>query len=187
MNARPEDYVSASNPLSGIGGNPNPANFRFGSITGTMTEGGGPQAAFDGNTHKPSWMSAAITRPGSSFDNYVAMNWAEYPGGSHPTGLDVPVIVHTLSSYKICAPVDSTFGSSSYVVQGSNVAGGFATWTTLASSGLVGIIGETVTGSVSPSGPYQFHRVGFWGGGGRSIAVAQVQFNVADTATMTTS
>lgn len=187
MNARPEQYVPDSNPLSVLGANPSPLLNLYSAQTGTLRNAAGIPAAFDGNINKPSFMSAMIITPDSSFENYVGINWAEYPGGTFPTGLDVPVIVHTLQSFAIYAPNDSTFGSSSYVVQGSPGPAGWGSWTTLASGAISGSIGEAISGSVAAGGAYQFHRVGFWGGGGFSIAVAQVQFNVADTATMTTS
>lgn len=188
QNARPEHYVPADNPLSALGANPSPLLNLYSAQTGTMRNAAGISAAFDGNTNKPSHMSAMITTPDSSFGNWIGINWAEYPGGTFPTGLDTPVIVHTLASYRIYAPNDSTFGSSSYVVQGSNIGGttwGF--WTTLASGNISGFVGEVISGSVTAGAEYQFHRVGFWGGGGFSIAVAQVQFSVSDTATMGTS
>jgi hypothetical protein len=152
-----------------------------------MRDAAGLPAAFDGNSNKPSFMSAMIVRPGSSYENYVGINWAEYPGGTYPTGLDTPVIAHNLADWVIQAPNDSTFGSSAFVIQGSNTQGPWTSWTTLYSAGLFGIVGEQRSGTTAVGGFYQFHRVAFYGGIGDPIAVAQVQFNVADSATMTTS
>lgn len=128
-----------------------------------------------------------IVTPDSSYENWVGINWAEYPGGTFPAGLDTPVITHVLSSYTIHAPNDSTFGSSSYVVQGTNAPIGWGSWTTLSSGNFAQTIGEVVTGSVTAGAEFQFHRVAFATGIGRPIAVAQVQFSVADSATMATS
>jgi|KBSMisStandDraft_5_1062788.scaffolds.fasta_scaffold20169_4 hypothetical protein len=187
-NARPENYVANDNPLSALGANPNPLLNLYSAQIGTMRNAAGIPAAFDGNTNKPSFMSAMITTVDSSYGNYVGINWAGYPGGTFPTGLDTPVITHTLASYALYAPNDSTFGSTSYVVQGSPFGDvNWGSWTTLSSGNFVGAIGEVATGTVNVGQQFQFHRVGFWGGGGFSIAVAQVQFNVADEATMTTS
>jgi hypothetical protein len=188
MNARPENYVAADNPLSALGANPDPRLNLFSAQTGTMTNAAGVPAAFDGNTNKPSWMSAMISRPGSSFDNWVGINWAEYPAGTYPLGIDVPVIKHTLASWQIYAPNDSIIGSSSYLIQGSNApTNAFGSWTTLAGGSIANFNGEGITGSAGVGGTFQFHRAAFWGGSGFPIAVAQVRFNVLDAATMTTS
>lgn len=188
MNARPEQYVPANNPLSAIGANASPLLNLYSAQTGTLRYGAGISAAFDGNTNKSAFVSASILTPDSSFDNWIGINWAEYPGGTWPVGLDVPVITHTLASYAIYAPFDSTFGSTSYVVQGTNGPAGWASWTTLASGNVNGFMGEVISGNVQGVTPsFQFHRVGLWGGGGFPINVAQVQFFVSDDATMTTS
>jgi hypothetical protein len=187
MNARPEHYVPADNPLSALGANPDSRLWLYSAHTGTMQNAAGIPAAFNGVINKPSYMSAMILTVDSSFDNYVAINWAEYPAGTFPVGLDTPQILHTLSSWALYAPNDSTFGSSSYVIQGSNGPADWASWTTLASGSIAGTVGEVVTGSISTGGAYQFHRAAFWGGRGLPIAVAQVQFSVADTATVVSS
>ncbi len=179
MNARTENYVADSNPLSGIGGNPNAARWQFGAMIGTMTEGGGPQAAFDGNANKPSWMSAVKSVSNSSYNNYVGVNWSEAPASLTPSSLNSPAITHTVSAFTITAPNDSTFGSTGYLVQGSPVSGGYAAWTTLSSGNPAGTIGEEITGTCV-GGRYQFHRVAFYGNSGGAIAVAQVAFTVSD-------
>jgi hypothetical protein len=182
MNARTEAYVPDSQPLSGIGGNPNPANWRYGSIIGSMTEGGGPQAAFDGNPAKPSFMAAVTSRSNSSFMNYVGVNWGARPVTITPSSVAPPTATHTLSSYTFTAPVDSTFGSTGYVVQGSPFGSSqMVVWTTLGSGTLTGAVGEQVSAVPTVgSGRYQFHRVAFYDNGGGAIAVAQVAFTVLD-------
>jgi len=179
MNARMENYVAADSPLSAIGANPTPSLQFYSAQIGTMTKAAGIPAAFDGNANKPSFLSAMIVTPNSSFGNYVGINWAEYPGGTFPAGLDTPVLTHTLGNWKITAPNDSVFGSTGYVVQGSPIDTTWSAWTTLASGNTAGTVGETISGSVTTGGRFQFHRVAFWGGGG-PIAVAQVQFSVTD-------
>lgn len=183
MNARPEAYVSDSQPLSGIGGNPDPSRWRYGSVIGSMTEGGGPQAAFDGNPAKPSFMAAVTSRSNSSFANYVGVNWQGPYRAIEPSSLGVPVLTHSLSSFTFNAPTDSTFGSTAYLVQGSPFDSPISTvWTTLASGSLAGTIGERVSGEPQVgSGRYQFHRVTFFGSSeARAVAVAHVAFTVSD-------
>lgn len=187
MNARPENYVVADNPLSALGANPSPALNLFSAQTGTMRDAAGIPAAFDGNLNKPSWMSAMIVTPDSSFGNWIGINWAEYPAGTYPIGLDVATITHTLSSWTVSAPNDSIINSSIFLIQGSNAPSNFGSWTTLAIRGIAGFPGERHSGTVGVGGQFQFHRVAFWGGNGFPIACAQVQFNVAESATMTTS
>ena len=179
MNARTENYVADSNPLSGIGGDPLQSRWPYGSMIGTMTEGGGPQAAFDGNTNKPSWMSAVKSVSNSSYNNYVGVNWSGRTQTVEPSSLGTPVLTHTVSAFTITAPNDSTFGSTAYLVQGSPVSGGYAAWTTLSSGNPAGTIGEEITGTCV-GGRYQFHRVAFYVNSGGAIAVAQVAFTVSD-------
>lgn len=181
MNPRPEFYVPDNNPLSGIGGDPLQSRWRFGSAFGSMTEGGGPQAAFDGNPAKPSFMSAVISRSNSSFANYVGMNWTGIIPTVTPSSISAPVLTHTLTTYTIQAPVDSVFGSTAYLIQGSQIGStNTAGWTTLSSGSIAGAIGETISGD-SVGGMYRFHRVAFADNGGSAIAVALVSFSVAET------
>lgn len=180
MNARPENYVADSQPLGGIGGDPLQSRWRYGSIIGTMTEGGGPQAAFDANPAKPSFMAACISRAASSYTNYVGVNWTGPVPTVTPSSIGAPVITHTLASYTLTAPVDSTFGSTAYVIQGSPVGDAtWGSWTTLASGNPAGTVNEVVSGTPT-GGRYQFHRVAFYDNGGGTIAVAQVEFSVSD-------
>lgn len=180
MNARPEAFVAANNPLSGIGADPSPARWQYGSIIGNMTEGGGPQAPFDGNPAKPSFMAAVTSRSNSSYNNYVGVNWAGRHQTVTPSSVGAPVITHTVTSFTLIAPVDSTFGSTAYLIQGSPVGGvGYGGWTTIASGNPAGSIGEEISGTTT-GGRYQFHRVAFYSTGGTAIAVAQVAFSVSD-------
>jgi len=178
QNARPEYYVPDNNPLSAIGGQPPYADWRLGSQIGTMVNAAGVPAAFDGNPNKPSFLCAQIITPNSSFGNYVGINWAEGRGVTTPSSLGAPVRTHTVTSYTIIGPNDTTIGSTGYVVQASPVAAGWGSWTTIDSGDIAGDVGETITGTAT--GPRnQFHRVAFWGGSG-AISVCSVQLNVSD-------
>jgi hypothetical protein len=179
QNARPENYVAADNPLSGLNADPSPARWQFSGQIGTMTAGGGVPAAFDGSANKPSFMSAMITVPNSSYNNYVGINWSGPPATIVPSSLNSPVLTHTLSSFTLTAPNNSTFGSTSYVVQGSQVNAGWGSWTTLSSGNIAGTVGEVISVTPILGGRYQFHRAAFYGGA-TGIAVAQVSFSVSD-------
>src|ERR1017187_8731708 len=123
-------------------------------------------------------MSTMISVANSSYNNYVGINWSGAPASIVPSSLNSPVLTHTLASFTITAPNDSTFGSTAYVIQGAQVNAGFGSWSTLVSGNPAGAIGEIITGT-SSGGRYQFHRVAFYGGA-TAIAVSQVQFNVSD-------
>ncbi len=178
QNARPEQYIPDSNPLSALGANPNPLLWQYSGQIGNMTAGGGVPAAFDGSANKPSFMSAMISVANSSYNNYVGINWSGAPASITPSSLNSPVLTHTVVSYTITAPNDSTFGSTAYLIQGAPVDAGFGSWSTLASGNPAGTIGEIITGT-SSGGRYAFHRVAFYGGT-TAIAVAQVQLSVSD-------
>lgn len=178
MNARPEQYVPDSNPLSAIGANPSPTLWFYSGQIGNMTFAAGVPAAFDGSANKPSFMSAMIVTPNSSYENYVGVNWSGYPPVVVPSSFNSPVLTHTLSAFTLTAPNDSTFGSTGYAIQGSvvDVPG---SWTTLASGDTAQTVGEVISGTLISGERYQFHRAAFYGGSG-SIALAQVTFSVAD-------
>lgn len=189
--ARPEDYVSDDNPLSGVGMSANLFMPQYGSFIGNLTGGGGLNAVFDGNSNKASWQSASNSISNSSYNNYVGMNW----GGNvsqlnMPSSLKPPVLRHSLISFSITAPFDRSFlGNSptSYVVQASPTNTSlFGAWTTIYSGTTSGTPGETISGDCT--GPqYQFHRVAFLGDQLSPVSVAQVQFNVAQTGSPATS
>jgi len=118
--------------------------------------------------------------PMSSYQNYVGINWT----GNQtilvmPSSLKPPVLTHTLSSYTVVAPQDATFGSTSIVIQGSQVAAGWGSWTTLASATPAGTVGESVSGTPTVGGAWQFHRAAFYGGA-TQISVASVSFSVSE-------
>lgn len=184
--ARPENYVVDSNALSAIGqaaDTPFQSRAIYGSRIGTMINGGGINAAFDGNAYKPAHQCAQIAVNVSSYYNYVGINWQSNANAINaPSSLKTPVITHTLSSYTAIAPINAAFGSSLYVVQGSQVdVWSYGAWTTLASGTIAGTVGETISGTPS-GGRYQFHRIAFLGSLTTTtpIYVAQVKFSVSD-------
>lgn len=180
QNARPEFYVYDDNPLSALGANPSPFLWKYSNQIGTMVNAGGVPAAFDSNANKPSFMSATIAVSNSSFNNFVGINWSGNANALNaPSSLLGPVLAHTLSSYTLTAPNDSTFGSTGYVIQGSPVDAGWGSWTTLASGDTAGTVGEIISATPTAGGRFQFHRAAFYGSG-QTISVAQVSFSVAD-------
>ena len=179
-NARPEYYVPDNNPLSALGANPSPILWQYSNQIGTMVNGGGVPAAFDGNANKPSFMCATIAVSKSSYQNYVGINWGGNANSiSAPSSLLPPVITHTVTSYTINGPNDSIIGSTAYVVQGSPVDAGWGSWTTIASGSISGTVGETISGDAAGS-RYQFHRIAFLGDGLTPISVAQITLSVSD-------
>lgn len=192
MNARPENFVSDDNPMSGIGVSANFFTPSYGAFIGSLTAGGGINAAFDANKNKPSWVSACNIVSNSSYDNYVGVNWQ----GSNPTVLSMPssmlppVVRHSLLSFTAYAPNDRGFlgeATTDYVVQGGPAEEApFGAWTTISSGTTTGAAGETISADCS-GGTFQFHRIAFLGDQINYVSVAQVEFNVAQTGTVAIS
>lgn len=187
MNARPDDYVNADNPMSAIGASPNfSRDYQiYGTRFGNLTGGGGLNAAFDGNPYKQAWQCANNTLSNSSYNNYVGINWGGLVTNlSMPSSHKPPVIRHSLLSFTAYAPSDRSFlgtTTTSYVVQGSHVATApWGAWTTLSSGTTTGTAGETISGNLT-GGNYQFHRIAFLGDQLNFVAIAGVKFNVAQT------
>lgn len=184
-NARPENYVSDDQPLSAIGMSANLQNPTYGNRIGTMIYGGGINAAFDGRNGKPSWQSAQIFSPMSSYQNYLGINWT----GSTTVALTLsslnsPTLQHTLSSFTMYAPADVGFGSTGYVVQASSVGGtAWGNWTTISSGTPIGNAGEEISLTSTSTTAYQFHRVALYGGTGQ-ISVASVSFSVSEVSSL---
>jgi hypothetical protein len=121
----------------------------------------------------------------SSYQNTVGKNWNAYPSG---IALTMPStagsVSHVLASFALYAPNDQKFlnsatGITGYTIDGSN---NNATWTALHTGTTTGAVGETITGNTTSGTRYVYHRVAFEGDGISAIAVAQVQFNIADAA-----
>lgn len=156
MNARPENYTDADNPLSTIYNN-----------IGSLIQGGGLAAAFDSNRIKPFQTSARIATSVSSYQNSVGKNW-----GTNNT--------QTVTRFVLTAPNNSPFSSAgavSFKLQGSNNGLVFTDLYTATSSGSNGEkIDVTIT-----AGPFQYHRINFFGDGTSAISVAQCSFYVMGT------
>ena len=194
MNARPENYVAANNPMSGLGMSPiTPARdyWQYGNQIGNLTGGGGINAAFDSNINKPSWQSANNAISNSSYNNYVGINWTGNVNQLNmPSSMFPPVVRHSLTSFTAYAPNDRGFLGSvatNYVVQSSPVNTTlWGAWTTISSGVTAGTPGETISGNCT-GGLYQFHRIAFEGDQLNHVSVAQVEFNVAQVGTVATA
>ncbi len=191
LNARPEANVQDDNPLSALGASPNVYLPQYGMQIGNLTGGGGIRSAFDGSANKPAWMSACNAISNSSYNNYVGINWSGNVSNLNmPSSMKPPILKHSLINYTITAPNDRGFlgGSpTSYVIQASPVDTSlYGAWTTVSSGTTTGSPGETI--SVDCTGPtMQFHRVGILGDQTNFVAIAQVQFSVAQTGEPITS
>ena len=188
-NPRTEKYTLDDSPLSAIGASPNFFTPQNGSRIGSLTAGGGLNAAFDSVINKKSWVSAAglTSTITSSYAAYVGINWQGelYPNQSFPSSLQSPIITHSLSSVSIYAPLDRSFlnlNPTTYAIQYSPTNTPlFVAWTTIASGATAGVAGESigVTITSTMNNPLnQFHRVAFLGNGTDYVTVAQVQLSV---------
>lgn len=182
-NARPENFVSDDNAMSGIGMSPNWMLPEYGAAIGNLTLGGGLNAAFDGNVTKPSAICASNSISNSSYNNYIGINWqGNVSNLAMPSSLAPPILKHSLLSFTVTAPVDRGFlgsAATDYVVQSSPSGGPWGAWTTISSGTTAGTDGETISGTAGANGLYQFHRVAFLGDQINYVSVAQVEFNVA--------
>jgi hypothetical protein len=188
FNPRPEQYVSDDNPLSAIGVDANWLTPTYGSRIGSMTVGGGINAAFDGNKIKTSWLSAATPSSviGSSYQAYVGINWqGNVAQLAMPSSLKPPVLTHSLSSVTVTAPIDRGVLdgiATTFQIQSSPTdTPVFSAWTTLATGSLTGAAGQSVGVTISATAANslsQFHRVAFLGNGVTYLSVAQVTFSV---------
>lgn len=180
QNARPENYVSDDNPMSGIGASPNFQNQTNSAFIGNITGGAGIASAFDGNLYKVAYRSAlSPTVSNSSFDNYLGMNWSGV--NTAPSVIGQPGIRHTITSYAIYAPQDRSFlpAATNYYVQSSpSGMTAFSAWTTLSSGTTAGTAGEVISRQCAAGELSQFHRIAFEGDGVNPVSVAQIQFNV---------
>lgn len=188
FNPRPENYVSDDNPLSAIGADANPFTPEYGSRIGNLTGGGGLNAPFDSNINKPAWMCANNTISNSSYNNYIGINWQGNVSNLNiPSSMQPPVLQHTLKAISIYAPNDRGFlggSTTDYVVQASDVGDAtWASWTTISSGTTTGATAEeidiTLTSTMT-NPTSQFHRVAFLGDQTNFVAVAQVEFSVAE-------
>lgn len=150
MDPRPGRPTINNNPPTSLGVN-----------IGTMTLGGGLDAAFDMGSDKPYAFCAQTWISVAGYNNSVGKYWYM---------LD-PV---TASRFIIKAPNNSPFlgsGPVNYKFQGSDLPVG---WTDLYTGTTLGTIGETVDITLTPTTAYQYHQIVFEGDGINSIAIAQL-------------
>lgn len=167
---RPELYISLTDPISGLSLNPVSSLSALNQTAiGNLTQAAGLLSAFDANTNKPMFQSAASFISNSSF-NTVGRFW----GNSLTTnGL-------TAGSFAVWAPNDAKFfggGPTSYFFQGSNDG---VLWNNLSSGTTSGTIGENFTVTMTPTTQYFYHRFAIVGDGINSAAVAQLKINSVD-------
>jgi len=191
MNARPEASVQDLNPLSAIGQSANLFKPQYGNPIGTLTEGGGLNAAFNASVNKPAVQSASISVSNSSYGNWVGINWTgNQTPDLTPSTLTEGVITHSLSSATLIAPNNQPFlasGATTYLIQGSSIGdGNSSNWTTLGTGTTSTATGQEIGVSLGGGTLYQYHRVAFLGDGATQVSIAQVAFSVAEIGEPTT-
>jgi hypothetical protein len=183
--ATPEDYTTTDNPISGIGYSAQ-ANFQGASQTlganiGTLLNGGGLNAAFDGASGKRSKYSATVFKSIAGLNNFLGKN-RNSPITSNTPAAITTTISYSVASFAVYGPSDAPMvtAGSTVLLQGSSDG---VTWVTLYSTTSQGTNGEVITSISSnlTTGGFQQHRVAIAGDGTHPIYVAQVQFNVATT------
>lgn len=183
LNPRPEDFVTANNPISGIGMDPTTL-IAQGTNTGSLSVGtmNNIVAAFDQNSNKPYSQSANRSVSDSSYGNTVGINWSAIPGQSVlPSQLQaLPVQAFAISGFTMTAPNNMAFlrsGATSYALQGSNDG---LSWTNISSGTTLGKIGEVVTvSSIARQTSYAFHRMALLGDGTSPVGIAQLTLSAA--------
>jgi len=191
--ARPENYVVADNPVSGLGYDPANAflpTTQLGMSIGNMVMGAGVNAAFDGGVVVSSVATtvsrgfsncANLVNSISGFNNWVGKNWAaDATGALTTTPSTVTPQTHVVSSFTLIAPADQPFlltGTAQYRIQGSDNG---ATWSTLAFGTTAGTAGEIITDDAITQAPYQYHRAVIRGDGISQVGIAQLVLNISD-------
>lgn len=199
QNARPENYVLADNPLSGLGFNP--ANMylptsSLGTTIGNMNANAGLDAAFSASPtvqvstgpippqsglliNKRYEFCAALLVSNSSYQNFIGKNWAGEPSGIALSST-IPAQTHVVSGFTAYAPNDQPFlrtGPTGWQFQaGSNGA----TWTTLASGTTAGTAGEVLSVTSTAGAAYQYHQLALQGDGFSAIGIAGLVISVSD-------
>jgi hypothetical protein len=205
---RPENYVLADNPVSGLGWSPLDnfllAPSSFGANIGNMVNNGGVDAAFfivgissafnststvalfspntKGMVNRKFSNCAALSVSNSSF-NTVGKNWNAVPSGINlTTPSTVAAITHTVSGFAAYAPNDQAFllgKSAGWVFQGS---ADNLNWTTISSGTTVGTVGEILTATTTVGTAYQYHRFGIVGDGISAVGIAGLSIAISDAA-----
>lgn len=160
QNPRPERYTTDNNPVSPLG-----------TSIGNMTQAAGLNAAFDSNTNKPMFLSAAryVSVNG---DNSVGRNWT----GISPNNQGI-----SASQITVWAPNNAKFfggGATGWSFKGSTDG---VTFTSLSSGTTAGTVGEIITTSAIAGGLYLYHQFVLTGDGINSVSVAQLKINSASS------
>jgi hypothetical protein len=169
-NPRPENYTSDDNPLSTIGFSPIDG---IGSAFGTLSSGGGVNAAFDANTNKRYIFCANRLVSLAGYTNTLGKNWGT---ATQPVPSAASTQTYNITQFKLYAPSDMPFlasGAVAYKFQGSLNG---TTYTDLYTGTTAGTNGETITATPT-GGSYQYHRIVFNGDGVNRIAVAQLSMS----------
>jgi hypothetical protein len=188
MNPRPEQFTSDDNPISPIGWDPGNL-FRLTGLSsqsttfGTLTGGGGPDAAFFGGPTKM-FVQAATLTPSStaSAGNVIGKNWSAMPGAmpAYPAGFGPIPQSYVISQAVVAAPVNAAFlGSSTPTSIRLDGSSDGVNWTTLATAATVGSRGETITLTSSVATFYGWHRIALTGDGVRAVAIASIALSAA--------
>jgi len=193
--ARPENYVNADNPVSGLGYDPAspflPATLQLGESIGNLVNGAGVNAAFDGGVNVSSSLGTTVSRNFSNcatlansvlgFNNWVGKHWAADATGTLATlPSTVPAQTHIVSDFSLVSPADQPFllsGATGYRLEGS--ANGI-TWTTIYSGTTAGTAGEIITATTTSQAPWQYHRASIQGDGISQVGIAQLILNISD-------
>lgn len=167
QNPRPENYTSDDNPISTIGFSP---IVGVGSAFGSLSGGGGVNAAFDANSNKGYSFCANRIAALLGFNNTIGKNWGT---STQPVPSAASTQTYNITQFTIIAPNNMPFlatGAVGYKFQGSLDG---VTYTDLATGTTAGTIGESITGTPT-GGSYQYHRIAFDGDGSSRIAIAQL-------------
>lgn len=182
----PEDYASATNPISGNGFAPTdltavrPSSFGTMNI-GTITQGGGMNAVWDGFTNKQSWRCAYLAPSNLGFQNTIGKWWDATVATN--AAQSVSGVAYNVTAFSVTAPSDRAIldsGATGIQLQASPDG---VSWVLLYSTTTSSAPGATVTSvsSSMASGNYPYHRVNIQGDGVSQVSVAQVTFSVANT------
>lgn len=156
-NPRPE-ATTLDNPITTINTGP----------IGTLTQGAGLAAAFDGNTNKPMFLCANLYVSLAGTTNSIGASWVGlFPNNSGAIA----------SAFTVYGPNDARIfggGATPWVFQGSNDK---VFWTTIALGSTVGGKGEIIIVNLVPTTNYLFHQFVLTGDGINSVSVAQLQIS----------
>jgi hypothetical protein len=183
----PENYQSATNPLSANGfaatdlTTVRPSSYGTMNI-GTINGAGGMNAVWDGVANKQSFRSAKQDISNAGYQNFVGKSWNAIVATNAAQSIQPPV-AYNVTGFTVTAPSDAAFlstGPTGLQLQGSNDG---VSWIVLYNIVTLGTKGEVVTShsSILAGGNYQNHRVAIQGDGTHPVAIAQVALTVSNT------